>query len=848
MSEKSKRIWLIVLLVPLIIFFGLILTLKLYFSSERLKSFVIPKIEETTNRKVEISDISLSIFPTIGVNIENFMISAQKSEEFEKKEYVSLKRLILDVKIIPLFSHRLEINKVILDEPDIYLEINAEGIPNYGIDGRNIGDEKNFEVKTETTWKGSISLANFQINRGKLEFVDKKDNTRMLINNFNQRSRVSTLTGTNNVNFISEFEIDGISYGSVSSYFVEHLPLKGVQTSTYYPATDELVFDSVKASMKEIKMSMTGKITNTQNVPDFDLVITSEDSEFSHMLSLAPETLIKPGQDLKSEGKFNFKMKIVGEFDDNKMPVATGEFGLVNGTIKYAELPKSITNIKLTGSFEKTDREESFSIEHFGFNIGNNPIAGNLAVSNFDDPSISLKASGTLNLGEVKDFYPLEKGTELSGTVFGNVSVSGKANIPSEVKADGRIVLKNLFIKIPDSQRAITNLSGHIIFNNHLIDSKDMFMNIGESDLKIKFTLKNYLSIVLKDDKNLAKPSALITLTSNQLRTADLISDREKESKGKEEKPASMILPGIDIKANVNIDKFVTEKFEFSNASGSVGISNAIVELQNFSVDIFRGNITTQGTLDLREPGSRPFDFKLDIVGVEANFMLTKFTSFGNNLFGKFSMTTNLKGSLDDTLGLNQNSLLGNGNVQIHDGRFVGYPVMASIAGFTGIDELRQVDFQSWKNSFTITDGRILIKDLIISAGNTDFNVNGAQSFDGTLDYSVAIKLPQELSQKLKVGGTAGQLLNTFKDKEGKLTVNLLVSGNTSKPAVGIDARGQQRQIEEAAGREIDKRKSELESKIREETKKLEDSVKQKGVEELKKKGEDALKKLFKRP
>jgi hypothetical protein len=374
-------------------------------------------------------------------------------------------------------------------------------------------------------------------------------------------------------------------------------------------------------------------------------------------------------------------------------------------------------------------------------------------------------------------------------------------------------------------------------------------MNIGESDLKLAFNLKNYLSLVMEKAAENDKPSTSLMLISNRLRTADIISEPSKSEQHSGNSKASAIpLPNVNVDANVNIQKFSTDKFDFENVHGLVRFSDGVVDMKKISVDAFQGNIQTEGMLDLRRPEEKPFNLKLNITGVEANSFLTKFTSFGSSLFGKLTMNTSLKGSLDDTLGIITKTLNGEGKVQVLDGRFTGYPLMTKISEFTGLNELRQVDFKNWSNYFTISDGKINVKDLKINSSSTDFLVNGSQGFDGKLDYAINVKLPGSVSDRLKMGGIGGQVLNLLKEKDGRINLNLSMGGMLANPSVGINTREQQKQLENNARQQLDKEKTKLQEKVREEAKKfLPDSIKQKSVEDLKKKATDQLKNLFKK-
>lgn len=852
MALKKTRFWLILISVPVILVIAAVVFLKIYFSSDRLKSFVIPEVEAALNKQVEIKDISLSIFPTFGIEIEELKITNPVLGQFKKPDFVSLDELLLKVQIFPLFRNRLEVDEIILRRPSLYLEVPEDGLANYGVpeDTTQVEPETQVSVKIETGSGASLLLSNFQIIDGNFEYVNQKENKHIAVNNINQKTGIETSPASQDILIKSEWKVGGISYGSTKSYLIENMPLNIYQTLTYLSEKDELVFDSVLIGIKDVGLRMTGSVKQTQTTPLFDLKLESKSTELSHLLSLVPKEFLKAAEGLSATGNFNFAMFIKGEAKDTIFPDMGGNFSLVNGSVRYSQLPKAITNINVTGGFEKSNKTERLLVDKISLNVANNKIEGRLGITNFDDPIIDAYFNGSLNLTQIKDFYPLEKGTELAGILASNISLSGKAKVPTSIKSSGNIEFQNVSVATATSPKPLRNLNGIINFNNQIIESKQLTMNIGESDLKMAFTVKDYIAMVMEQAEKSLKPSATITLTSNRLRTADLIAESEDAVKGSEKtKPAApMILPNVDVEANVNIEKFSTDKFDFENARGSLRLSDGIVNLKKFSVNAFQGNILTNGTLDLSKPEDRPFNLNLDIVGVEANSFLPKFTSFGNNLFGKFTMNTSLKGSLDDTLGIISKTLLGDGKVQVYDGRLKNYPIMEKIADFSGLNELREVEFKNWSNMFTISNGRINIKDLKINSLNTDFAVNGSQGFDGTLDYNMGIKLPGSVSERLKIGGMGGQVMNLLKDKEGRINLNLLVGGMLNKPSVALDTKEQQKQLEELARQEMDRRKGEIESKAREEVKKLlQDSLKQKGIEDLKKKAEDQLKKLFKK-
>ena len=830
--SKKAKIWITVISIPVVLLIVAAIGLKLYLTSDRLKSMVLPRVKESLHRDVTISDISLAIFPSLAVSIDSLKISNPPGRKFDRENYVVLDNIRLKVNLFALLGGKLDINYIICNHPNIYMEVAENNVNNY-----SLSSEADTQSSSETSQMqtGSFLVSNLEINGAEFEFVNKKSNSRTKVTGYNQTLSVESKSDRQGILIEGKASFKQLSFGTLTSWFLKEVPGDGNLHVTYVMETDKLAIDDVKMKLNELALTMTGSISKLRAKDMyFDLTIAAPRAAMSQVLSLIPPEMLKATKGLSSSGDVKFLTTIKGAFGDLLTPGVSGSFTIGNGTIQYASLPKSITGINIIGTFEKPEVKPGnkgggqFAIEKFNALLGTNRLSGSMTVTNFDDPSLRASLNGTMNLGEVKDFYPLDQGTEVSGTMTADASLDGKVKQPQSIKANGNIGFQNVTMKTAASPKPLRNLSGTITFNNHLVESKQLAMNIGESDLSLAFGLKNYLGMISDEAvKSAGKPSATVTLISKQLRTADLISEEKstttesKKTTGKQ----SGLLPGFDIDANVSIGKLVTEKFEFTNAHGTLSISNGIINLKNFSVNAFEGTIRTKGTLDLRDSLKRPFDLDLDIAGVQSNPMLSNFTSFGKNIFGKLTMSTKLKGDLNDTLGISTKTLTGLGKLQISDGKLAGFPLTTKLAEATNLTELREVDFKNWTNAFSIADGRVNISDLKVNSGATDFLVNGSHGLDGSMAYNLTTKLPASVSDRLKLGGTANQLLQFFKDKDGRINLNFTVSGMTSSPALKLDTKAQ----EEAA-------KSQL---LEQGKKNIDDQLKKKA---------DGLLKLFKKP
>jgi hypothetical protein len=840
--SKAAKIGIIVAGIPVFLILAATVFAKLYFTSDRLKAMVLPPIIEATHREVTLRNISLSVFPTIAVSIESLAIGNPQAGGFESAEFISLPELRINMSLLPLLSGKAEVGDIILDHPRITMEVTPSGLKNFKFDD---GKASAPPAGKPSGASGDILVGNFQIRGGVLEMINRKYDSRMLLDGLDQTASMEAHRGENAMKIHGTTAIAKFSYGSLKTWYLSDQPVTAREELTYAIVKDVLTFDATDIKVRDLPLTLSGSIADlTQKTFQMDLALKGANLTMQQLLSLIPPEQLKAAEGMTSTGDVGISMTIKGPSSETVSPATRGEFTVANGTVRYAGLPKAITGIAVRGTFEQpsaaVDNKDigSFRINQFGASLGTQQIGGKLAVDNFNNPLIDATVNGLVNLDEVKEFYPLEKGTELHGVMKANIAVSGRAKAQESLKANGSIAFQNVTVQTASSPKPLRNLQGTITFNNQVIESKQLAMNIGESDLNLAFTMKNYLGLVMKDStKSGGSPSATMTLTSKQLRTADLMpSEPAAPAKSAKAAPAGGgfgLPPGLKVNANVAIDKLVTEKFTFTNARGQAAVADGVVRMNDFSVNAFDGTIKSKGMLDLRDPKKSPFDFDLDIRNVESSAMLPSFTSFGKYLFGKFSTTTALRGDLNDTLGLDPQSLLGKGTVNMSDGKLVGLPMMEKLAGLINISELRTVNFKDWSNAFAVENGRLTVKDLKVNAGQTAFALDGSQGLDGSLNYGLTVKLPESMSNRIKLPGIGEQMLQFFKDKDGRYSLSFNVGGMMASPSVGFNAKAQ----EDLAKQALEAQKQ-----------KLLDDAKKKSRDELKKKLGEGLKNLLKKP
>ncbi len=616
----------------------------------------------------------------------------------------------------------------------------------------------------------------------------------------------------------SETHCIGIQYGSVEDPTITGLDLSLRQRSTLYPRKQVLEIQSASLKLAQIGLDLQGRVTNLETLPTVDVTLSTTSADIEELLASLPRGALKTVEGLRTSGSVQVNLSLKGPVGDGKVPEARGTLSIADGAIQYPELPQAISNVALSSSFEKTSRKSQFTVERLTAQLGRNSVSGRFVVTNFDNPRVQGSLDGSVDLAEVKNFYPLEEGLDLSGSLRAKVRVDGLVNKPQVMRSSGSVDLADVSILTGDPQKTIQNLNGRVSFNNQNIVAPKISFLMGESDFALSLFVRNFLAYIFEPAADAARPYARVTIQSNRVDVSLTPS----------EEPIVLAALPIDMESDVSIKTVNLEQFRFENVRGSLIGRAEVITLKNLSLNTFDGSVIADGTLGLQDLQRPKFDLKLDVSNLQAHDALEPFTSFSKHVFGKFSMQSELRGQLTDQLEVVPESVSGRGKIQIRDGKLVGVKVLEALTKILSLNELKNIEFKQWTNEFAIANGRMLLSDVNISSQYADFLVGGSHGIDGSMDYVMAVKLSPDLSNRVKVTGFGQDLVNALKDDQGRITLNFRVGGRLDDPALKLDTEMQKKAAEELVKREFEKKQEELKKEAEKKKAELEEQAKEK--------------------
>ena len=121
-------------LIGVVVLVGVILALPFLIDLNKYQDQYKPLIEDALNRKVQLQDIRLTIWPRIGARVAGFAV--QDDPAFGSSPFTSLTSLDVGVKLMPLLSGKVEVEDITLRDPVIMLIKNKSGVLNVSTIGR----------------------------------------------------------------------------------------------------------------------------------------------------------------------------------------------------------------------------------------------------------------------------------------------------------------------------------------------------------------------------------------------------------------------------------------------------------------------------------------------------------------------------------------------------------------------------------------------------------------------------------------------------------------------------------------------------------------------------------------
>lgn len=855
--------------IVIVTLFTVLLTAPFLFKDE-IKEAVLAQANKQLNAKVSLEDVQISFirsFPNVSVKLENFAVVGVN--EFAKDTLISAKEAFMVVNIKSFFDDKgYIVNKILLDNPRVYAHVLQSGKVNWDIMKPDTTKAQTPVDTTKTEFK--LSLKKLSIEHAHIVYLDEQSNIRLTVNDLTHTlsgdltAESTVLAMTTKIDNMT-LRMQNVPYLSEADFSLNGDIKADLKNNIF-------TVKGVKTSLNAITLSLDGwlKILPTGGY-GMDMKLGAKEMQFKDILSLIPAVYSKDFEDIKTSGKVKFDAFAKGVYNDSVIPAFGLNLVVSDASFKYPALPKSIDKINIVtnvsnpgGSLDNT----KVNVNRFAFVMGGNPFEGNLKLSTpISDPEIDFFAKGVINLGIVKDVYPMDSIGQLSGIVDANLKLQGKMSYYEKGQYDkflfdGKVNLANMILKTKTLPHDLEIKTASLIFNPKFVDLPVLSMKVGKSDLQAKGHLENLIPYIFK---NQILKGTLQT-SSQYINVADFMSSTETSAPAAQKSssaPAknnaaansSSSMTIVEIPSNFDFTlsssfaKVIYDKMDISNVKGSIQMADSKLVFKGLSLAAMGGNMILNGTYDAKNIKTPDVNIDLKINDVifsevyKQVMTIQQLAPVFQNADGKFSTNMTMSTKLGNDMMPVMNTLTAKGVLISKNLVVKNVKALHTIASVLKRDEFKNPEIQKISIPFEVKQGRVYTDPFEFAIADTKFLVEkGSTGIDQTIDYTMKVNMPTPESTiiklnklGLKVGGTFSNPKVSIQTKEliNDAMNTLKQQANKALDAAKVQAKEQVEAAKVQAKEQLNNVKQQAKENVAPEMKKAGESIKENGKQML---------------
>jgi hypothetical protein len=514
---------------------------------------------------------------------------------------------------------------------------------------------------------------------------------------------------------------------------------------------------------------------------------------------------------VQTAGKLALNGYAKGIYNAASLPAFGTHLEISNAMFKYPSLPKSVNNINIKVDVENPNGKPdatAIDVEKFHVEMAGNPVDMIMHVRTpVSDPNLHGEIKGKVDLSSVKEFIPLDKTDDMSGTVLADVNIKGKMSSITNKKyedfnARGSIEVDKMQYKTASLPYNVLVNVMKLNFTPQFVELASFDSKMGNSDIKANGKIENFMQYIFHDSLikgNFAINSSLIDL--NQLIGSTTNTTTAAPAKADTAKSAPMTVvevpKNIDFVLSTNIGKLLYDKLEIANVVGEVIVRNARASMTNLKMNMLDGSMIMNGFYDTKNLRNPNINFNLsvsdfDIQKTNAAFnTVQKLAPITNSAKGKFSTTLNdFTANLKQDMSPDMNTLSGHGTLKTKSVSIEDFPPFVKLDDALHLNKLKKVSVSDLSVEYEFKDSRVYTKPFKTKISDIPAEISGSTGFDQTLDYKWHMEVPTKLmgSQGQEVAqdwlNKASAAAGTKATLPEKLDVTALIGGTVTNPVI----------------------------------------------------------------
>ena len=793
----------------LVVLVLLLMILPMVFKG-KIEGIVKSEGNKLLNAQFDFESLDISLlrnFPQASVSLNDFWLKGV--DVFENDTLVYAGELTAAVNVMSLFGDGgFEVSKIIVDDTRLHAIVLEDGKVNWDVMKPSEPKVEEVEEQSEEPSSLSISLKKLSVDDLTLIYDDRQGGMYAEVKDLDAACSGDMTSDNTTIRLKAEtpsvtFKMGGVPFLSrakVGAKMDVDADLKNMK----FTLRDNAL------SLNAIEAAIDGWLAMGEESMDMDLKLNTNEIGFKEILSLIPAIYAKDFAGLKTDGVATLNAYAKGKMEGEKLPEFNVDLNVKNAMFRYPSLPAGVDGINIVANVKNpggTADATTVVVNPFNFTLAGNPfsILANVKTP-ISDLNFNAAAKGKLDLGKIKDVYPLED-MNLNGVVDADMSVAGAMSMIDKgeydrVQAAGNIKLSDMQLELKDMPKVDIKQST-FSFEPRYMELSQTRILVGDNDVTLDSRFENYLGFVFKG----STLKGTLNVSSQKMNLNDFMSEgaaeeaapAEQEQTTEEQAEEAMgvirVPENIDFRMQADFKQVLFGKMNLTDVKGLLIVKDSKVDMQNLSLNAMGGSVVVNGayaTPAAKNPRLNA-GFALNNIGFAQAYkeldMVRSLAPIFSNLNGNFSGSVKVDTELDEQMSPEMNTLNGSGSLSTKDLGLGNVQIINLVADIVKKPALKDTKVKNLNLDFTINNGRVTTKPFEVKLGDYVMNLSGTTGLDQTIDYKGKITLPASAGAVAKLG-----------------TVDMTIGGTFASPKVGIDMESLAKQAaQQAASGLVDK-------------------------------------------
>lgn len=312
-----------------------LLLIPLFVDVEKYKPEIEKQVASAVGRPFAIKGpLKLSLFPWAGVAFSDLRLGSPPG--YAEKDFLSVKSFDVRMKLLPLLSRDIQVQRFVIDGPKIVLEKNKAGRGNW--EGWGAPQEKAApQTGAPPAPKGpmgglplkSLAVGEFAVRNGSVAYVDQSSGTRREVSDVNLELKDVSLDRPIRFALSAVMEAMPVSVeGQIGPVGPE-------------PGKGKIPLDVSVRAFKEVSVNLKGQVQDAMTGPQFELALAVEPFSPRKVFTALKASFPVATSDPEALNRVGFRSKIQGS--TQQVRLSDGVLDLDESTLAFSATAKDFS-------------------------------------------------------------------------------------------------------------------------------------------------------------------------------------------------------------------------------------------------------------------------------------------------------------------------------------------------------------------------------------------------------------------------------------------------------------------------------------------------------------------------